>query len=135
MLLGIAVGLPGDELVTAVVPEANLLSMDEYLVKAAEQIELARNGQDQADSSVTFSVSNIGSTGIRWGIPAIVLPAVATLVVGEIYEQPVREGDGFRFQKSVDLVLSFDHRLLNGVGAAGFMKDLQERLESFELPS
>lgn len=129
--LGIAVGLPGDELLTAVVKNANQYSREEFFAAANEQIDLARSGTDQADSSVTISVSNIGSAGMRWGIPAIVSPAAATLALGEIYERPVLDGDSFKFRKTAELTLSFDHRLINGIGAADFMNQLKEKIESY----
>ncbi|MDA7662576.1 2-oxo acid dehydrogenase subunit E2 [Pirellulaceae bacterium] len=129
--LGIAVGLPGDELLTAVVKNANQLSREQFFAAANEQIELARSGTDQADSSVTISVSNIGSAGMRWGIPAIVSPAAATLALGEVYEQPIPDGDSFKFRKTAELTLSFDHRLINGIGAADFMNQLKEKIESY----
>lgn len=129
--LGVAVGLPGDELVTAVVPAADKLNREEFFASLKEAIADARDGNDQADASVATTVSNIGSAGMRWGIPAIVSPGVATLAVGECYNRPVPDGNGFRFEKSVDLTLSFDHRVMNGVGAAEFMNDLRNRIELY----
>ena len=129
--LGIAVGLPGDELLTAVVPKADTLGRHDFFASLKTQIDKARSGEDQADASVAVTVSNIGSAGMRWGIPAIVSPGVATIAVGEIYDQPIPDGDGFKFQKAAELTLSFDHRIMNGVGAAEFMSDLKQRIESY----
>ena len=72
--LGIAVALPGDEMVTAVVRGAESLSSAKFFQAMGQQIEVARNGTDQADESTTLSVSNMGKAGIRIGIPAIVAP-------------------------------------------------------------
>lgn len=129
--LGIAVGLPGDELLTAVVHRANTLERGEFYQAFRNQVDKARGGEDQADPSVTVTVSNIGSAGMRWGIPAIVSPAVATIAVGEIHDEPIPDGEGFRFRKAANLILSFDHRIMNGIGAAEFMNDLKQRIESF----
>lgn len=131
--LGIAVSLPDDVLVTAVVRDADTLSQKDFFVACARQIELVRNGKDQADQSTTLTVSNIGKVGMRMGIPAIVAPAVATLAVGEAYWRPVPSGDGYKFQSSVSFTLTFDHRILNGVGAANFMNDLKQLCETFKL--
>ena len=130
--LGIAVGLPGDELLTAVVQRADTLDTNEFNQAVKTQIDKARGGEDQADASVAVTVSNIGSAGMRWGIPAIVAPGVATIAVGEVFDEPIPDGDGFRFRKAAELTLSFDHRIMNGVGAAEFMNDLKQRIESFE---
>lgn len=131
--LGIAVSLPDDVLVTAVVRDADTLSQQDFFAACARQIELVRNGKDQADQSTTLTVSNIGKAGMRMGIPAIVAPAVATLALGEAYWQPVPSGDGYKFQSSVTFTLTFDHRILNGVGAANFMNDLKHLCETFQL--
>jgi len=130
--LGIAVALPGDEMVTAVVRDADKLSPDDFFAAFAEQIKSARDTGDQADESTTVTVSNIGKAGMRIGIPAIVAPAVATLAIGEAFEHPVPDGDSFKFKTMVTATLSFDHRIVNGVGAANFMNDLKSRIESFD---
>lgn len=129
--LGIAVALPGDEMVTAVVQNADTMSQHDFFVAVADRIKLARNGKDQADEATTLTVSNIGKAGMRIGIPAVVAPAVATLAFGEVYDQPIPDGDGFKFRKSVMATLSFDHRIVNGVGAGNFMNDVREMIEGF----
>ena len=131
--LGIGVALPGDVLVTAVVKNADLLTRAEFNEAAKKQIELARQGHDQVDPATTTTVSNIGSFGIRWGIPAIVSPAMATLAVGEIFEKPFRSGNGIDFKQCVELVMTFDHRVANGVGAAEFINDVKKNIETFSL--
>lgn len=133
--LGIAVSLPDDILVTAVVSNADTLSQAEFFEACNRQIDLARDGQDQADQSTTLTVSNIGKVGMRMGIPAIVAPAVATLAMGETYLQPIpkESGEGYTFRSAVTFTLTFDHRILNGVGAANFMNDLKQICEEFSL--
>jgi pyruvate dehydrogenase E2 component (dihydrolipoamide acetyltransferase) len=129
--LGVAVALPGDEMVTAVVRNADKMDQDAFYSVLAQAIEAARNGKDQADESTTITVSNIGKAGMRIGIPAIVAPAVATLAFGEAFAYPVPAGDSFQFVSMVTATLSFDHRIVNGVGAANFMNNLKSEIESF----
>ena len=124
--LGVAVSLEGDELKTAVVPEAESKSPEEFYSTLAERIKHARAGNDQIDASTTVTVSNIGIAGMRSGIPLVVTPAVATMALGEIRDQPVPTDDGFTFRKVATLTMSFDHRLLNGVGAADFLNTVRE---------
>ncbi len=133
--LGVAVALPGDEMVTAVVRNADQMDQPTFFAALANQIEIARNGKDQADESTTVTVSNIGKAGMKFGIPAIVAPAVATLAMGETYSQPVPDGDSFKFRPTVTAVLSFDHRIANGVGAANFMNDVRTELENYQYSS
>ncbi len=129
--LGVAVALPGDEMVTAVVRDADKMDQTAFYAALSNAIDTARNGKDQADESTTITVSNIGKAGMRIGIPAIVAPAVATLAFGETFAHPVPDGDSFRFVSTVTATLSFDHRIVNGVGAANFMNDLKAEIESF----
>ena len=109
------------------------MTRDVFFQTLAQKIELARQGVDQADPSITMSVSNIGTASMRLGIPAIVSPAVATLALGEVFDAPVPKGDSFAFQKRALLTLAFDHRIINGVGAAAFMNDLKDLIQRFEL--
>ena len=131
--LGVAVALPGDEMVTAVVRHADAMNRDEFFQALAAQIQQARDGVDQADESTTLTISNIGKAGMKIGIPAIVSPAVATLAIGETYPRPLPDGDSVKFVPSVIATLSFDHRLANGVGAANFLNDIRQEIESFAI--
>ena len=128
--LGIAVGLPGDELVLAVVEEADTLSWRDFAAKAREAIDLARTGKDQAHEADTLSRPNLQSHGLRDAVPVVVPPSVATLFLGEVYAsldsktlQPIH---------TANMALTFDHRVLNGVGAANFMNALRAKLEAAE---
>ncbi len=131
--LGVAVALPGDVLVTAVVRQACQKNQSEFFAALAASIDQARDGKDQADEATTLTVSNIGKAGMRWGIPAIVTPAVATLAIGQAWPNPVPDGDSFRFQSTAVATLSFDHRVANGVGAANFLDQIRQEIENFEL--
>ncbi|MCS7313822.1 MAG: 2-oxo acid dehydrogenase subunit E2, partial [Acidobacteria bacterium] len=57
-------------------------------------------------------------------IPVLVAPAVAVLFAGETF---LVEG-----VPHVNLVLTFDHRLINGVGAAEFLNEVARNLENAE---
>ena len=130
--LGVAVALPGDLMVTAVIRGADTMDQAAFFKAFVEQVVAARDGNDQADESTTITVSNIGKAGMRCGIPAIVAPAMATLAIGETYSHPVPTDDGFEFRRMVIATMSFDHRIANGVGAANFLNDVRQEIESFE---
>lgn len=132
--LGIAVALPDDELVTAVVPNADSLSWIDFANATRQQIDLARNGKDQATEATTLSITNMSAFGLRNAVPVVVSPAVATLFLGEAYWHPLAKMGGYDFVRMVMLSLTFDHRVINGVGAANFINDVKSRIESFQLP-
>jgi pyruvate/2-oxoglutarate dehydrogenase complex dihydrolipoamide acyltransferase (E2) component len=133
--LGIAVALPGDELVTALVPNADQLSWPDFAQATRAQIEKARDGNDQATEATTLSITNMMAFGLRDAVPVVVSPSVATLFLGEAYWHPVAKMGGYDFVRMVNLALTFDHRIINGVGAANFINDVKSRIEAFTLPS
>jgi pyruvate dehydrogenase E2 component (dihydrolipoamide acetyltransferase) len=128
--LGIAVALPGDELVTAVVEDADTLDWTEFAERARAAINLAREGKDQVSEAVTMTLTNMQGFGLRDAVPVVVPPAVGVLFLGEIYNGLAQGIDEIRLQKSVNVGRTFDHRLLNGVGAANFVNTLKEMVEN-----
>ncbi len=122
--LGIAVARPGDELVTALVKNASALDFVSFVRTLQSQIRKARAGEDQADASIQLLLTYMGGYQMVDAIPVLVAPAVAILFAGEAF--PV-EG-----VPHVNLVLTFDHRLINGVGGAEFLNAVAQNLENAE---
>ena len=133
--LGIAVALPDDVLLTAVVADADTLSWSDFPAAVARQVELARSGEDQANAATTVSVSNIGSLGLRAGVAAVVPPAMGTITLGKIFQHAVPDGDAYRFTPTATFTLTFDHRVVNGAGAASFLQNLDREIREFTLPA
>lgn len=128
--LGIAVALPGDELVLAVVEDSDTLSWRDFAGKLRERIDLARSGQDQANEAVTMSLTNMQSFGLRDAVPVVVPPSVGTLFLGEPYNGLDPESQEPKVRRLVNLSLTFDHRVMNGVGAANFINKVKQNMES-----
>jgi pyruvate dehydrogenase E2 component (dihydrolipoamide acetyltransferase) len=128
--LGIAVTRPGDELVLATVEKADTLTFREFALAMKERIELARNGQDQANESVTISLTNMQNFGLRDAVPVVVPPGVATLFIGEVYQALAQDTQELRAVRVCNLGLTFDHRVLNGVGAANFLNQVKQNTET-----
>lgn len=122
--LGIAVARPGDELVTALVKNASALDFVSFVRALQTQIRKARAGEDQADASIQLLLTYMGGFQMVDAIPVLVSPAAAILFAGEAF--PV---DGV---PHVNLVLTFDHRLINGVGGAEFLNTVAENIENAE---
>lgn len=128
--LGIAVALPGDELVLAVVPDADKLGWQEFASSARQQIDLARGGKDQANEAVTLSLTNMQAFGLRDAVPVVVPPSVGTLFLGEVYRALDQNSDELVARRYVNIALTFDHRTINGVGAADFINAIKNRMEN-----
>jgi pyruvate/2-oxoglutarate dehydrogenase complex dihydrolipoamide acyltransferase (E2) component len=132
--LGIAVAIPGDLLRTAVVRKADTLDRAQFRDAMIEEVEKVRGGEDQIDATTTMTVSNIGTADVQLGIPVLVKPAVATMALGTVQDRAVPSGEGgITFRKVAALVLTFDHLIANGVGAANFLNDVRTRIENFEV--
>lgn len=114
--VGIAVGRPNGELVTAVVEEADTLDFPAFVTKTQEQIAKAREGDDQASESTQLLLTYMGPYEIVDAVPVLVAPAVAILFIGAAFEQ--------NGETLVNLVLTFDHRLIQGIEAAEFLKTI-----------
>jgi len=128
--LGIAVGLPGDELVVAVVDEADTMDWTTFATRSREQIALARSGKDQAHEGVTVSLTNMQSFGLRDAVPVVVPPSMGTLFLGEVYNGLAQDTEEVKIRRYANLALTFDHRILNGVGAADFIKAVKNNVET-----
>jgi pyruvate dehydrogenase E2 component (dihydrolipoamide acetyltransferase) len=131
--LGIAVALPGDELVLAVVEGCDRLGWREFADKARAQIDLARGGKDQANESVTISLTNMQAFGLRDAVPVVVPPSVGTLFLGEPYNGLDQSATEPKLCRYVNLALTFDHRLINGVGAAEFINAIRKNVEEIDV--
>lgn len=130
--LGIAVALPGDELVIAVVEDADTLDWKTFAAKCRERIDHARAGNDQAHEGVTLSLTNMQAHHLRDAVPVVVPPGVATLFLGESYNGLDSTTDEVRLQRLVNLGLTIDHRLINGVGAAEFLNEVRSNVETID---
>jgi pyruvate dehydrogenase E2 component (dihydrolipoamide acetyltransferase) len=81
-------------------------------------------------TNATFTISNLGSLGIRQFTAIINPPASAILAVGEMVKQPVVDAnDAIVVRKTMAMTISCDHRILDGAVSAAFMKTLKEMIE------
>ena len=121
--LGIAVGLPNGQLNVAVVPDADALDFAAFVRVLQRNIVAARAGRDQASDAVQIVLTYMGGYEIEDSIPLLVSPSVATLFIGSPYES----GGSLR----ANLTMTFDHRLIQGVEAALFLKAIAHRFGDF----
>jgi len=130
--LGIAVALPGDELVLAVIDDADTLDWPNFAEVCREKIDLARSGKDQANESVTLNLTNMQAFGIRDAVAVVVPPGVATVFLGEPYNGIDQKSAELKLRRYANLGITFDHRLINGVGAAQFQNAVKSNVENIQ---
>lgn len=128
--LGVAVSMPDDELVMARVADSDTYDFESFCKMADSAMKRAKSGEDQTGEVMQLSLTNLSHTGIRFAIPVVIAPAVATLFLGAPYEEAYSTVDeGIAFRKVANMVLTFDHRLINGVGGARFLSEIKRRVD------
>ena len=126
--LGNAVGLPHDELGIASLPAASTLELGAFLDAMRHSITDVQAGRS-TPGRPQMLISYMAGHNIWTATPRVLFPAVATLFIGAPSDVPVKTEDGgLEWQQFVNFVLTFDHRILNGVGAAAFMTSVAEYL-------
>ena len=131
--LGTAVALPGDALETAVVKNADKLEWDVFPEVFNEALRRTRHGEIDSKNRVSLSISSMGAYNVRSAIPIVVPPSVATLFIGAPHLMPDPKSKTGGTIEVASLVLTFDHRWINGVGAAAFLSDVRKGIERFDL--
>ncbi|BFH70397.1 hypothetical protein J27TS7_22310 [Paenibacillus dendritiformis] len=81
----------------------------------------------------TFTVNNTGSFGSVSSSPTIIYPQAAILTLESIVKKPVVIGEMIAVRSMVNLCLSIDQRILDGVICGRFLQRVKENLESYEL--
>lgn len=78
-------------------------------------------------------MSNLGVLGIDSFTPIINPSEIAILGIGRLTDEPQPADDGsIEFHKGLTFDLSFDHRIVDGADAAGFLATLAEHVEHVE---
>jgi len=128
--LGMAVALP-DGLIVPVLRNLNQLSLREIRTKSADLVDRARKQQLKQNemSGATFTVSNLGTYGIREFSAIINPPEVGILAIGSAEKRVVVVNDIPVVRTMMTVTLSADHRAVDGAGAAEFLKSLKTILE------
>ncbi len=128
--LGMAVGLD-DGLITPVIRDCEGKSLGQIVTETKRLAERARKRQlaPEEYTGSTFSVSNLGMYDVDSFIAVLTPPEAAALAVGSIREEPVVNGSRVRLGRRMRVTLSCDHRALDGLQAAVFLKEVKRILE------
>jgi pyruvate dehydrogenase E2 component (dihydrolipoamide acetyltransferase) len=128
--VGIAVAAP-QGLVVPVIRDAARLTVQEIARARADLVGRARDNKLQfADlEGGTFTISNLGMFGVEQFTAVLNPPQVAILAVGAVKDEAVvRDGD-LDVAPIVHLVLTCDHRAIDGADGATFLQTLVAVIE------
>ncbi|HSU85171.1 MAG TPA: thiamine pyrophosphate-dependent enzyme [Chthoniobacterales bacterium] len=132
--LGVAVAMEGDRLATAVLTKANQLVWPDFVRRYNETVAATRDGRVDA-MNAPIVISSLGAFGVRAAAPIVVPPSVGTLFVGSAHYALSPNGKKAQTVEMITLSLTFDHRVVNGAGAANFVHEIKELIENFEIPA
>jgi pyruvate dehydrogenase E2 component (dihydrolipoamide acetyltransferase) len=138
--LGFAVELAdGKGLIVPVIRNAeglNLLGMARSIADVAARARDKKLLPDDVQGG-TFTITNPGGYGTFHGTPVISQPQAAILGTYAVVKRPwvvqdERGEDVIAIRPIMNLTLTYDHRLVDGALAGRFLRDLRERLESWD---
>lgn len=129
--LGIATSLE-DGLMVPVIDSADTKSIGTLAKEIKTSAEAVREGNtsDVQLSGATFTITNMGASGIEYFTPILNLGETGILGVGALAKELVLEGDNVKQISRIPLSLTFDHQILDGAGAADFLKVLAKYIEN-----
>ncbi len=131
--LGMAVSTEAG-LVVPTVYDADQLTLAGLAKQVSAVAQRARNNkltiQDMQNS--TFVVNNPGTFGTIISVPIINQPHAGILSMDAVVKRPVViEDDAIAVRSMMYICLSFDHRINDGAGAAGFLQAVRNKLQSY----
>ena len=138
--LGFAVELEdGKGLIVPVVKNAeglNLLGMTRAVTDIADRARNEKLTPDEVQGG-TFTITNPGGYGTFHGTPIISQPQAAILGTYAVVKRPwVTQDelgkDVIAIRPIMNLTLTYDHRLVDGALAGRFLRDLREKLQTWD---
>lgn len=132
--LGIAVNI-NDDLLVPVIMNCQSLSLSEIAGRVAELKAKATNNRlllaEMQEGTIT--VTNFGMGGAEIGVPIIRYPEAAIIAMGAITKRVVVfPNNSIGIAEKMFLSISFDHRIIDGMYASGFLQELKTYIENPE---
>jgi pyruvate/2-oxoglutarate dehydrogenase complex dihydrolipoamide acyltransferase (E2) component len=135
--MGVAVSLGEDGSGGLIVPvirnceSKNLVELSHDLATIAKKAR--GSALETADvQGGTFTLTNPGSYGATLGTPMINAPQAGIVGTYGIVKRPVIVDDMIAVRHIMNVVLTYDHRVVDGMTAGRFLQALKKRLEGFD---
>jgi len=133
--VAVALGAKGDEgLIVPVIRDCHKKNLVE-IAKDLEAIAKSARSSSLKPSDVqggTFTLTNPGTYGALFGTPMINAPQGGILGTYAISKMPVIVDDMIAIRSIMHLVLTYDHRLIDGLLAGKFLAAVRDRLQKFD---
>ena len=137
--IGVAVALEGQDklgggLIVPVIKNADQKSLTDISKELKGIVQKARDGEILPDdlSGSTFTITNLGGMGggYGFGTPIINQPESAILGTGSTSERPVVRDGEIVIRPIMTFSFTFDHRVIDGVPAGAFMRQVVGNLQN-----
>jgi len=133
--VAVALGAKGDEgLIVPVIRDCHaksLIDIAKDLDAIAKKARANKLGVADVQGG-TFTLTNPGTYGALFGTPMINAPQSGILGAYAIQKQPVIVDDMIAIRSIMHLVLTYDHRLIDGMLAGKFLASIRDRLQNFD---
>ncbi|WP_414049181.1 dihydrolipoamide acetyltransferase family protein [Macrococcus animalis] len=129
--IGIATSLD-DGLMVPVILDAASKSIGDIAAQIVELSDAARNGSLESDkmSGGTFTITNIGTSGIEYFTPVLNAPEVGILGVGSLQKELKLVDGKVKEAKILPFSLTIDHQIVDGADGANFLTSLIKYIEN-----
>jgi pyruvate/2-oxoglutarate dehydrogenase complex dihydrolipoamide acyltransferase (E2) component len=130
--MGIAVALP-DTLIVPVIKDADQKGFDD-LAHALNDLATRARAKSMRPEDVqggTFTLNNTGALGSVAGQSIINQPQAAILSTEAIKKRAVVVDDSVVIRPMMNLTMSFDHRIIDGLAASRFLNEVQRGIEEW----
>ncbi len=126
--IGLVVGLD-EGIVVPTVLGVDRMDIAQLAEQTRKLIKAARDGIVNNAGAATFSVSNMSGYGVEEFSAIINPPESGILAVGAVHKQPVVRKGVVDTRRMMQMTLGSDHRIIDGIVAAQFLKRLKELIE------
>lgn len=133
--VGIAVNV-NDDLVVPVIKNIKDKSISEIAKDLSLLSSKARENKLSLEeiSNGSITLSNFGMSKVTLGMPIIRYPEAAIIGIGAISKKiRCMENNSFKVRQIVNICLTFDHRIADGMYACSFLNSIKENLENLSL--
>jgi pyruvate dehydrogenase E2 component (dihydrolipoamide acetyltransferase) len=129
--ISVAVSLPSG-LITPIIRHADFKNLGELSLEIRALAARAKEGKLEAHEykGGSFTISNLGMYGVSEFIAIINPPQAAILAVSGIHQVPVVADGKIVVGQEMTLTLSGDHRVIDGVSGAEFLRTLKGLMEN-----
>ncbi len=133
--LGVAVDT-AEGLVVPVVHDAHRMTLGDLSerVKQLAQKARAKKLAPAELEGATFTVSNLGASGIENGTPVIFAPQAALMFAGVVHDDVLAIEGRAKVRPVMQIAIAYDHRGIDGATAARFTMRIRQLLEAPEFP-